>query len=226
MDAAIGAAEERKEERKEEMKAYQSVVEQRGAVPMPAHLGERIYMREFRKADGLPSNLTRWQPTIDAMLDGIDTDGPIYLMIDQGVVRSGASHRRPGVHIDGYWQPAMSAHGGGGGYVGRSERSGSHGGGRHASGRDSWSNADYVEHEGILLASSVTAARGFAGQFTGQPGVGGDCKHIDITGLREIVMEAGQVYAGNVTMLHESLPVEFDCLRTVIRLNVPGWTPQ
>jgi hypothetical protein len=202
------------------MKTFQSVVQQRGDVAFPAFTGERVYMRQFRKADGLPFDLARWQPTVDAMLDGVDADGPLYIMIDQGVVRAGVSHRRPGVHIDGYWNPAVRAHGGTGSHIGKS----AHGGGRHLSGADSWANADYVEHEGLLLASSVQAARAFEGEFTGQPGVGGDCAHIDLSGLREIPMLAGRTYAGNVTMLHDSLPVPFDCQRTLVRINVPGWS--
>jgi len=230
------------------MKAFTSIVQQRGAVPFAAHICERVYMQEFRKGAPLPANLRRWAPTLDAMLDGVDTDGPLYLMIDQGVVRAGTSHRRPGVHIDGYWVPAKSAHGGSGGSHsntpppapnGSHRGSGSHsytppvevpgnhggGGGRHSAG-GSWADAAYEEHEGILLASSVQAARAYSGVFVGQPGDGGDCSHIDLAGLTPTAMLAGQCYAGNVTMLHESLPVAFDVLRTVVRINAPGWTPQ
>lgn len=195
------------------MKNFKSIVQQRGPVPFAAHIGERIYMQEFHKGEPLPANLRRWAPTLDAMLDDVDTDGPLYLMIDQGVVRTGTSHRRPGVHIDGYWVPAISAHGGS--HVGSWDN-----------GKGNWLHADYAEHEGILLASSVQAAQAYSGVFAGQPGEGGDCTHIDLTGLVPTAMLAGQCYAGNVTMLHESLPVAFDVLRTVVRINVPGWTPQ
>ncbi len=227
-----------------------SIVEERGVVAFPEFSADRIYMREFRKADGLPFDLARWQPTVDAMLDGVDVDGPIYLMVDQGIVRAGMTHRRPGLHIDGYWVPAKQAHHGNsgghnstprrrdtGGHRGYESHSytpprdtGGHsggGGGRHASGGHSgWINAKYEEHEGILLASSVTAARAFAGDFSGAPGEGGDCAHVSTEGLIEVPMRAGRIYAGNVTMLHESLPVDCACLRTVVRLNVPGWTPR
>lgn len=191
-----------------------SIVQQMGEVPFPQHIGERIYMREFRKKDGLPFDLARWQPTVSAMLDGVDTDGPIYLMIDQGLVRAGASQRRPGVHIDGYWLPEVQAHGGGGG-----------GGHIGCWKTDGWAHADFRDAEAILLASSVTAARAFSGEFVGQPGEGGDCRHIDLSELAEVPLLAGRAYAGNVTMLHESMPVARDCLRTVVRLNVPGWSP-
>lgn len=189
----------------------QSIIQERGSVAFPKFTGERVYMCEFRKADGLPFDLARWQPTVDAMLDGIDTDQPLYLMIDQGQIISGNSHRRPGVHIDGYWIPAIQAHGGG----------------RHVGQWDNgrWKNAGFVEKEGILLASSISAAKAYSGEFIGQPGEGGDCSHVDLKGLNAVQMQAGRVYAGNVTMLHESLPLESDAMRTLVRINVPGWHP-
>lgn len=192
-----------------------STVQQRGSVTFPAFLAERVYMRAFTKAEGLPLDLARWQPTVDTMLDGVDTDGPIYLMIDQGVIKAGASQRRPGVHIDGYWVPDLHAHGGGGG--------------GHAGCWDTgprWLHCDFSRPEALILASNVTASRAFTGAFTGTPGDGGDFSHLDLSGLASQNLEAGKVYAGNVTMLHESLPVAQDTVRTLVRLSVPGWEPR
>lgn len=65
----------------------------------------------------------------------------------------------------------------------------------------------------------------YVGEFTGEIGEGGDCRQIDVTGLTPVMMEANRVYAGNVCCLHESIPVVETCMRTMVRLNVPGWTP-
>lgn len=209
----------------------QSILKTIGTVPFAAHIGERVYMREFTQRGGLPDDLARWQPTVDALLREVDAPGPIYLMIDQGVVRAGASHRRPGLHIDGYWHPGISAHGGHGSRPGHNSRPretprhcSSPGAWDTGSGR--WKNGIYSEPEAIILASDVAAARAVVGHFDGMPGEGGDCRHIDTGSLIVVPMRAGIAYAGNVTLLHESLPVAADCLRTVVRLNVPGWTPQ
>lgn len=191
----------------------QSIVQQRGAVSFPAFTAERVYMREIRKAVPLPFDLARWQPTVDAMLDGIHTDGPIYLMIDQGIVKAGATQRRPGLHVDGYWIAAAGRHGGGGGHAGRWDDKGG------------WGTCNFSTPEALILASDITASRALVGEFSGTPGEGGDCSHIDAGELDEVILAAGRVYAGNVTMLHESLPVQVDCLRTLVRLSVPGWTP-
>src|SRR5512144_898315 len=88
-----------------------SSVQQRGAVRFPEFIGERVYMREFNPRNGLPKDLARWQGTVDAMLDGVDAPGSVFIMIDQGEVKAGQFHRRPGVHVDGYWIPAIHAHG-------------------------------------------------------------------------------------------------------------------
>lgn len=192
----------------------QSIVQQRGSVPFPAFTGERVYMREFRKADGLPIDLRRWQPTVDAMLQGIDTDTPIYIMIDQGRVMAGSSHRRPGVHLDGYWVPAIRAHSGRGGHVT----------GEWDTGRR-WKQCDFSQPEALILASDVVACRAYEGVWEGECGEGGDCSHIDTSHMRKVLMQSGVAYAGNVTMLHESLPLMAETTRTLVRLSVPNWTP-
>lgn len=187
-------------------------------------------MREFHKADGLPFDLARWQPTVDAMLDGIDTSGPIFIMIDQGMVRAGQPHRRHGLHIDGYWSPELQAHRGGGGHVSAHINAPPSRQGHRSTPPSSpgnhitWADAPFDEPEAILLASSISAARGFIGEFDGCKDKG-DCGHVSTAGMIEVPMHASLVYAGNVTMLHESLPVDASCLRTLVRLNVPGWSP-
>jgi hypothetical protein len=219
---------------------YQSVIEARNFVQFPEFMAERVYMREFYKKDGLPVDLCRWQDTIDAMLEGVDTDGPIYLMIDEGIVQPGMTHRRKGLHIDGYWNPGLRAHGNGhlpspgghrpvGGHSGRtgsrhSSYTGEHGTQRHFSGPTSWDQAEFKDPEAIVLASSLSAARGYVGEYEGPIGEGGDCSKIDLKGLSVVPMVADRVYACNVTGLHESLPVSYECKRQLVRLNVPGWT--
>jgi hypothetical protein len=75
-------------------------------VTFPEFTGERVYMQPFLKTHGeilLPAKLARWLPTIEAMLDDIETRSPMYLMIDQAEVPAGVPQRRPGPHIDGSW---------------------------------------------------------------------------------------------------------------------------
>ena len=207
-----------------------SEVQRRGRVPFPAFEGERVYMRPFIKASGLPSDLSRWQPTVDAMLAGVETDLPIYLMVDQAFVRAGKEHRRPGLHVDMYWHPELLAHGGGGRHWHRP--------GRHQ-GHPVPSHHDFPEEqrepvkkpsdpkkEALLLASDVLGCRAWVGPFEGDRGKGGEYGLIDASRLAPLEMLPGLVYAGHtMTMLHESIPLVADAHRTVVRLNVPGWAP-
>lgn len=220
-----------------------SSVQQRGPVAFPEFTGERVYMLPFTKAAGLPFDLARWQPTVDAMLDGVDVAGPIYLMIDQGMVRAGVTHRRPGVHIDGYWRPGVQAHGqlppGNPGHGHRPPEpgrghifAGSHGthvaGARPGSwdnGKTPWSHRGQMR-EAIILASSVQGGAAWVGQYDGEPGEGGDFSHLDLSSMRKVPMAAGHAWAGDtMTMLHASVPLPRDTQRTLVRLNVPGWLP-
>ncbi len=112
------------------------------------------------------------------------------------------------------------------------EVSGSHGGkppghkpyasGSWDTGNGEWKTANFAEPEAIILASDVSASRAFVGEFGGPIGEGGDCSHLDLSALTPVALDASRAYIGNVTMIHESLPVARPTLRTLVRLNLPG----
>lgn len=216
----------------------QSVIQKRGHVHLPKFNGDRFHMIEFFKGIALPAEVKRWQCTVDQMLESIDVDGPMYLMVDQTFVKAGTPQRRPGLHIDGYWHKELSAHGGGhiggsgGSHTGGSHRSikadGRHGGHSAHSGKKGWdfsecSPKDDWDPEPILLVSNISACAAYVGEYFDFPKEGGDCSHIDASKMDKVVLEPDTVYAANVTCLHESLPVPVDCLRTIVRINVPNW---
>lgn len=208
------------------MTTYTSVVREAGRVQMPKFTGLMVYMLPFFKKLGLPTTLKDWQPVVDAMFEGVDTVDEMFLMIDQRPVKANEFHRRPGLHVDGYWDRGTLGHQGHGSRPPRHRSypgSGSHVGGLD---RGSWRTATLEQHEGLLLASNITACRAFNGTWSGPINDGGDCSHVSTAQMQEVLMAPDTVYQGNVAMLHESLPVEQDCLRTVVRINVPGWTPE
>jgi len=74
-----------------------------------------------------------------------------------------------------------------------------------------------------ILASDHLGCAAYVGALEQSPGVGGDCSHFDLAKLDRVEMEPAWAWSGNaMSMLHESIPVSRDCLRTVVRLNVPG----
>lgn len=183
-----------------------SAVNQGGKVSFPKFTGEKVYMREFTKAAGLPKDLHRRQDTVDAMLDGIKSKGAIYIMVDQAHCKAGSEHRRPGLHVDGNWNKTV-----GGWDQGKWVMA--HGGGHVRSGTK--------EGQLLILASSAIGCAAYVGEFEENPADGGDCSHIRRSMLVKVEMEPNYSFSGNaLTMLHESLKVQKDCLRTVVRLNV------
>ncbi len=51
---------------------------------------------------------------------------------------------------------------------------------------------------------------------------GGDCSSIDTSSMMPLFMESGGIYVSNVNMLHESIPVQADCQRTLVRITLPS----
>jgi hypothetical protein len=188
-----------------------SEVQRMGAVSFPEHTGERIYMVPFVRQ--LPRELSRWQPTVDQMLYGLRGEGPCYLMVDQNTVRAGASHRRPGLHVDGNWVEPLRCHGNPPGHV--------HARGRWDNPKPYWNHFEYAP-ETIVLAADVIGAVAYAGEFEADIGPGGEVE-TDLLGMRAVPLEAGIAWAGNVTMLHESIPLAAETRRTVVRINAPGY---
>lgn len=185
----------------------QSYIERRGRVEFPEFTGERIYMVPFRRE--LPAQYARWQNTVDQMLAGIEFPGDAYLMVDQGTVRAGTPHRRAGLHVDGNWIAASGRHGHM--HAARWDNPGGPG----------WKNQWRYRPEAILLASDVLGARAYAGEFVTAIGPGGECDGAAIDIMQPVDLVPGYCWAGNVTMLHESLPLTVDAKRTVVRLSVP-----
>lgn len=184
------------------------------SVSFPENTGERIYMMPFTLEGGLPDHVSRWQNTVDSMLADIDTDETMYLMVDQGLIKSGDSHRRGGAHIDGNWIASIdgwgtTTTGWKTQFAGRHDTGGGH-------------KVMSLSDESIILASDVSACNSYSGEFIGSPNKGGDCSHIDLSGAEVTRLEANKVYTGNVTMIHESLPVGKDIMRSLARINVPN----
>ncbi len=214
---------------------HQSILDKRAVVPFPTFTGERIYMEPIR--DGkLPVHLARWAPTLDAMLAGMSTPSIVYLMIDQRALQAGEYHRRPGVHVDGYWDARVTAHRGGSPEISPGHKSApdveapappSHtyqqpSGPAHNSRGASWESARFEHPEALVLASDVEACRAFVGTCSEGVTNGGDCSRVPLAGMSAIPLEAFRCYAGTVGTLHESLPVPFTCKRTIVRLNIPN----
>jgi len=204
-----------------------STFNEKNRVVFPAWAGERIYMEEFTKEQGLPPKLQRWQSTVDQMLENIDNTDKIYLMVDQAFVKAGNTHRRGGLHVDGFWnagQPGLrgvSCHG-------PQRRGGHESRPSHMPQLPPRWKPERGGHMGlsnggelIMLASDVQACRGVIGKYEEVVWKGGDYSHLHPEDFENHLLEPNRVYVGDTgSFLHESIAVKQDCYRTVVRLNV------
>jgi hypothetical protein len=94
----------------------ESKIEDFGLLMLPAFTGTRVMMMPFlmqEPHDSLPDSLAQYRESV-ARVCALATvkSGVGYLTIDESLVRAGETHRRPGLHVDGF-----GAYGGGGGYA-------------------------------------------------------------------------------------------------------------
>lgn len=78
-----------------------------------------------------------------------------------------------------------------------------------------------------MLAADCFGTRFYLGEFEeSEEWNGGDYGHLDLGRFKIVDAEPGVVAAGHtLTMLHDTVPAPFDCKRTLVRLNIPGWVP-
>jgi len=189
-----------------------------GPVTFPEFTAERIYMVPFLQRDGLPEHLQRWQPTVDAMMDGIETGEPVFIMIDQSIMKAGNTQRRPGVHIDGIWiSDDWDVETGWKTDPGNIQKMGTHDTGRH----QTTPPKEPRKPQSIILASNVEGCAAYAGDWDGEIGEGGDASRLDLSRLQKRILNPFTAFSGDaMTLLHESIPVKHACQRTLVRLNV------
>lgn len=193
-----------------------------GEVRFPAFLGERHHMREIQIGGKLPVDLARWQDTVDQMTVGIPS-GVGYLMIEQTPV-VGGYHRRPGLHIDGAWNPMIAGYEGSSGSLGYSHTP------EPVQKRKPRKKVPAKKparrKEALLLATDYPGCEALLGPVEGTVGLGGDCSHLEVGHLPRLLLESGVVWAGDTfDLLHESLLLREGLRRTLVRINVPGWLP-
>lgn len=197
-----------------------SHVEKLNAVNFPDFQKEKLYQIPFYQGQPLPDAYSRWQATVDSMTQGLTIEEEMYLMVDQAHIIAGNTHRREGMHIDGHWDATLNCHGGGhrGGMIAGWTDSGGGQWNDKSARDDVW---EFDGKGGLLLASDVVACRAMIGEFDGVIPPMGDCGHIDTSRMNEVVLDKNTTYFTNVTCLHESLPVNQDCFRTLVRITLP-----
>lgn len=186
------------------MNRFYSKYDSAGAVRLPAFKGTRILMMPIYLDDilgSLPKDLRKWTDVVDAM-NPEGKEGVAYLTIDERFVRRNQSHRRPGLHVDGWNEDGNC---------------GTWGGGGGAWGDNGWATV-----------ASVEGCAAWQQEFQGAPAEFGDCDHMrsQLDPARRVVLQSGHIYMMKKMTVHETLPQVQTGRRQFVRLSMPsgsGW---
>jgi hypothetical protein len=162
-------------------------------------LGRQVYMHEFdmEKCD-VPEG---YEEPVRSLLDACGRrSGTAFLTIDEKVVRAGETQRKPGPHVDGFFQKQAMRWGHGGGW-------------NHSC------NILPAPRMEVIVASSFAACRAWDGEFEGEPTLCGDLSHLDLPDGELLKPNVG--YLLSPDCIHESLPMERDTERTFMRIALP-----
>lgn len=194
----------------------------------------------------LPKGYEDYYEAVNTMLSKLQNKNDVcYITIDEKRVKPNTTHRRGGIHVDYNWFENLYAHGSDGAgrhghkaYIAPNTQQGGHSGGRgsHTDGREvgygkqegghSGSRGTHSSFEefnkngGILMASNYAGCRVFRGDFYGTIADGGCCKSINVDGLENELIPAGDVYFLNPLCIHEGLVIDKEVNRSLIRINL------
>lgn len=186
---------------------FESKIELRGDVKLPTYSGIRVQHMPIIMNDleSIPDFLYHWKDTFKELFNICEVkEGVGYITIDEKLVKKGDSQRRGGLHVDGVCCGEIGNGGWGGG-----------GGGWACVGG------------GMYLSSSEVGCRAYRQEFKGCPGYEGECDHLrnQCKKENEILLEKNKVYWADGLCVHESIPMEKDTIRTMVRLSTPSNAP-
>jgi hypothetical protein len=191
-----------------------SISKELQAIVIPSFNGEiKMLPFDLKSLSEIPQE---FKELIRSMIEVLpQKQGIAYLTVDGKVVEKNTTQRRGGAHIDGNYLPSLkwgSGNGGGNGWkVGE--------GGRSLSSKEH--KLSYQSTTGgMIIASNYPGCKGWNGKFNNDPGIGGDCTHLNDLG-EGFILKPNTIYYGNSQFIHESLPIDKTVHRTLVRITLP-----
>lgn len=187
-----------------------------GTIVMPEFKERKLYMHKTKMNEIiLPDSFKDYESAIESVLSKVsDRNNVCYITIDEKQIK-GQTHRRGGVHVDFNWDENLNGHGNGG-HSTRPKKAMS--GGWDNRGNGGWTKKE-IEGGGMLLVSNYEGCKVWKGKFDGEIGEGGCCKNIDLSTLQSEIMPSGEVYYLNALGIHESIIIDKEVNRSLIRIN-------
>lgn len=182
-------------------------------VEFPSFTGLQVYMKNAMSSVAHLCVPEAYRAMVRGMLDAakVPADQQVWITIDESHVTEGNSHRRGRAHVDGCREHLSW---GDGGWL------------NGVPGREVPDHIQKLSYEnelgGMLIASNFQACKVWKGEYSGVPGLGGDCEHLrdQFGNLEESMMKDNTVYLTNSTCIHESMPLTKTFDRQLIRITL------
>ncbi|HET9893197.1 MAG TPA: hypothetical protein VFQ42_22155 [Mycobacterium sp.] len=191
------------------IRSFTSRLVRHGDFPFPEFTGLRVMMMPviIGRPDSLPDHSEAWRAAfgVISVLAHEHYGSVGYLTVDEAEVPAGETHRRPGMHVDGYGTDAPAPYGGGGrGYGGGDDLGGG---------------------TGMLCAATCAPMRVWTGTIAGSPGIDGSCEHMRGKLGAGAVLEPNVAYWCSPMLVHEAMPMSETGRRQFVRLSLPSSAP-
>lgn len=183
---------------------FQSSFKELGLISFPDFSGISVMMMPIVIGDNKTNPIKEYHRTCEELFRDTNPEclGKVgYLTIHEKNIQAGDTHRRAGKHVDGILEDGKI--GGWGGPPGP------------------WGAIGL----GMLLASSVEGCKAWNQSINGEPGYDGDCEHLSEELNEGTLFQRNKIYWLDGLCIHESLPMEKDTQRQLIRLSMPSSAP-
>ena len=147
----------------------------------------------------LPEQISVYNEVVQQLCDELSYKGIIHVTIDEKIVHSGCTQRKPELHVDGRFTGTDWSHTPGPGW-------------------NHYCNELPIPRMSVAVASSLARCKVYNGIFIGTPSEQGDLSHIrDQVGEGSLV-PANEWHLLSPDCVHESLPFDADAKRSFIRV--------
>lgn len=192
----------------------------------PAFSGTRIMMMPIILGDmkSIPTELKHYMPMVKSLFTSVQPkylNQVGYLTIDESNVLKGETHRRPGLHVDGFYKGKAGSWGGSGPWAGARKNI--------IQMLEKPINIDdeFQYGPGMLLIASHPGCVAWKQIFKGMPGPDGECDHL-ISQCKENtkqILEPNMLYWLSPLTVHAATEMPEDTNRQLLRLSMPSKAP-
>lgn len=167
----------------------------------------QFYMHGFDISNPkMPEGFEDYQEIVCGLLTDSNTfSGKAYMTVDEKIVQSGQSQRRPKPHVDGCFREDRNRWG--------------HPGWNHTC------NNVPVDRMPVIVAASVVGCMVWQGSFGVSPTDSGDLSHIEDQLFDGELLSANRGYLLSPDCIHESLVFDKNTQRSFLRIALPPLIP-